>query len=154
MIHAFNSYMILSAFCSRSAILRIIFEWDRGSSNSVESLTLFGRSFFQKFVISPLVDVNFLYSFLIRGSRFHENVRTKFVSPPKLPENSRKALVELRATKERLRCESFPIPRCRPTNPFFRRRSVAARVTDRGAMYPGLQVQENGETNFPKKMPR
>ncbi|KYN18090.1 hypothetical protein ALC57_09598 [Trachymyrmex cornetzi] len=31
---------------------------------------------------------------------------------PELPGNSRKALVELRATKERLRCESFPIPRC------------------------------------------
>ncbi|KYQ46454.1 hypothetical protein ALC60_14550 [Trachymyrmex zeteki] len=28
---------------------------------------------------------------------------------PELPGNSRKALVELRATKERLRCESFPI---------------------------------------------
>jgi len=33
---------------------------------------------------------------------------------PELPGNSRKALVELRATKERLRCESFPIPRCLP----------------------------------------
>ncbi|KYM75345.1 hypothetical protein ALC53_14253 [Atta colombica] len=59
---------------------------------------------------------------------------------PELPGNSRKALVELRATKERLRCESFPIP------PFL----YESRT---GAMYPGLQVQENEETNFPKKMP-
>lgn len=52
---------------------------------------------------------------------------------PELPGNSRKALLELRATKERLRCESFPIPAVfRPTNPFFRRRFVPARVTDQG----------------------
>ena len=44
---------------------------------------------------------------------------------PELPGNSRKALVELRATKERLRCKSFPIPLSfarRSTNPFFRHR--------------------------------
>lgn len=70
---------------------------------------------------------------------------------PELPENSRKALVELRATKERLRCESFPTlppppPVFRPTNPFFRRRFP--RESRAGAMYPGLQVQEN---EFPRR---
>ncbi|KYN02220.1 hypothetical protein ALC62_07004 [Cyphomyrmex costatus] len=74
---------------------------------------------------------------------------------PELPGNSRKALVELRATKERLRCESFPIPRCLLPNARLTPSSDAApfpRESRTGAMYPGLQVQENGETNFLKKM--
>ncbi|EGI65229.1 hypothetical protein G5I_06408 [Acromyrmex echinatior] len=76
---------------------------------------------------------------------------------PELPGNSRKALVELRATKERLRCESFPIPRCLLPDARLTPSSDTVpfpHESRTGAMYPGLQVQENGETNFPKKIPR
>lgn len=64
--------------------------------------------------------------------------------------NSRKALVELRATKEAPR-EPFPVPAASCL--FFvpatlQRRSPVTRTP----MYPGLQV-ENWETNFLKKTP-